>query len=71
MVYFWLFEGPCGGRAFNEQTGPILLSLYPLTHIYVHVKQSDKYFLSSNPKYEEIKLGGPGGPLRRTKFSGQ
>ena len=24
--------------AFNDQTGPILLSSYPLTHIYVHVK---------------------------------
>ena len=23
---------------FNDQTGPILLSSYPLTHIYVHVK---------------------------------
>ena len=22
----------------NDQTGPILLSSYPLTHIYVHVK---------------------------------
>ena len=31
--YLWLFEGP-----FNDQTGPILLSSYPLTHIYVYVK---------------------------------
>ena len=23
---------------FNDRTGPILLSSYPLTHIYVHVK---------------------------------
>ena len=23
---------------FNDQTKPILLSSYPLTHIYVHVK---------------------------------
>ena len=23
---------------FNDQTGPILLSSHPLTHIYVHVK---------------------------------
>ena len=23
---------------FNDQTGPILLSSYPLTHIHVHVK---------------------------------
>ena len=28
--------GPEG--VFNDQTGPILLSSYPLTHIYVHVK---------------------------------
>ena len=33
LGYFW---GPEG--IFNDQTGPILLSSYPLTHIYVHVK---------------------------------
>ena len=33
LSYFW---GPEG--VFNDQTGPILLSSYPLTHIYVHVK---------------------------------
>ena len=32
-VYFGSPEG-----VFNDQTGPILLSSYPLTHIYVHVK---------------------------------
>ena len=30
------FGGPEG--VFNDQTGPILLSSYPLTHIYVHIK---------------------------------
>ena len=45
--------GPEG--VFNYQTGPILLSSYPLTHIYVPGtcqirKQSDKKFLSLNPK---------------------
>ena len=30
------FGGP--ERVFNDQTGLILLSSYPLTHIYVHVK---------------------------------
>ena len=35
-VYFWLFRGPEG--VFNDQTKPILLSSYPLTQIYVHVK---------------------------------
>ena len=34
---FWgYFGGPEG--VFNDQTGHILLSSYPLTHIYVHVK---------------------------------
>ena len=33
IVYF---GGPEG--VFNDQTKPILLSSYPLTHIYVHVK---------------------------------
>ena len=28
--------GPEG--VFNDRTGPILLSSYPLTHIHVHVK---------------------------------
>ena len=34
------FLGYCGGPegVFNDQTKPILLSSYPLTHIYVHVK---------------------------------
>ena len=36
FTYFWPFEGP--GVVFNDQTGPILLSSYPLTHIYVYVK---------------------------------
>ena len=27
-----------GGGGFNDQAGPILLSSYPLTHIYDHVK---------------------------------
>ena len=31
-----VFWGPWG--VFNDQTKPILLSSYPLTHIYVHVK---------------------------------
>ena len=35
--FFWgYFGGPEG--VFNDQTGPILLSSYPLTHIYVYVK---------------------------------
>ena len=32
-IYFWDPEW-----VFNDQTGPILLSSYPPTHIYVHVK---------------------------------
>ena len=40
MYIFGIFWGYFGGpeRVFNDQTGPILLSSYPLTHIYVHVK---------------------------------
>ena len=37
-VYFGLFRGPWGGGVFDDQTGHILLSSYPLTHIYMHVK---------------------------------
>ena len=33
LGYLW---GPEG--VFNDQTGPILLFSYPLTHIYAHVK---------------------------------
>ena len=36
MYILGYFGGPVG--VFNDQTGPILLSSYPLTHIYVHVK---------------------------------
>ena len=37
IYIFWaIWEGHQG--VFNDQTGPILLSSYPLTHIYVHVK---------------------------------
>ena len=28
-----------GGGGFNDQTGPILLSSYPSTHIYVRMKK--------------------------------
>ena len=35
-IFWGYFGGP--ERVFNDQTGPILLSSYPLTHIYVHVK---------------------------------
>ena len=36
MYILGVFWGPEG--VFNDQTKPILLSSYPLTHIYVHVK---------------------------------
>ena len=36
MYILGYFGGPEG--VFNDQTKPILLSSYPLTHIYVHVK---------------------------------
>ena len=34
---FWGILGALRGY-FNDQTKPILLSSYPLTHVYVHVK---------------------------------
>ena len=37
MYILGYFGGTAG--VFIYQTGPILLSSYPLTHIYVHVKQ--------------------------------
>ena len=36
MYILGYLGGPEG--VFNAQTWPILLSSYPLTHIYVHVK---------------------------------
>ena len=36
MYILGYLGGPEG--VFNNRTGPILLSSYPLTHIYVHVK---------------------------------
>ena len=36
MFILGYLGGPEG--VFNGQTGPILVSSYPLTHIYVHVK---------------------------------
>ena len=35
-IFWGYFGGP--EKVFNDQTGSILLSSYPLTHIYVHVK---------------------------------
>ena len=35
-IFWGYFGGPEG--VFNDHTKPILLSSYPLTHIYVHVK---------------------------------
>ena len=35
-IYWAIWEGHQG--VFNDKTGPILLSSYPFTHIYVHVK---------------------------------
>ena len=36
MYILGYLGGPDG--VFNDQTGPIMLSSYPLTYIYVHVK---------------------------------
>ena len=37
QMYILGYLGALRG-VFNDQTGPILLSSYTLTHIYVHVK---------------------------------
>ena len=77
-VYFCLFEGPYGGGAFNDQTGPILLSSNSYLYTCEIRKQSEKS-KSSNPKYERQKiilggggvLGAPYVEPRVTKFSEQ
>ena len=40
-LYLWLYGGPGGGggRGFNNQTGPILVHIYPLFNNNLH----DKY----------------------------
>ena len=73
MCILAIWMGPV--EACNNQTGPILLSNYPLTHIWPYLcickirKQYDKNFLSLNPKYDYYfsYLGGYGGPLRQTQ----
>ena len=67
MYILGYLGGPEG--VFNDQTGPILLSSYPLTHIHVQVKQGNNLigFFNLNPKYEKniyffSYLGVLGGP---------
>ena len=36
-INIWLFGGQ-GGGGFNNQTGPILVHIYPLFYINLHVK---------------------------------
>ena len=71
-VYFGIFWGPWG--VFNYQTEPILLSSYPLTHIYVYVKQGSNLLRILNPKYKNnntffIFGGFWGGSLRQTQVN--
>ena len=74
-VYFGLFRGPLGGLQWSDW--PYLafqLSSHPYPCTCQIRKQSEKKFLSSNPKYEKniyffSYLGGPGGPLRRTQVN--
>ena len=79
-VYFGLFRGPLGGLQWSDW--PYLafqLSSHPYPCTCQIRKQSEKKFLSLNPKYEKIYglffiFGGLGGPYiepRWTKFSGQ
>ena len=74
-VYFGLFRGPLGGLQWSDW--PYLafqLSSHPYPCTCQIRKQSEKKFLSLNPKYEKIYtffsyLGGPGGPLHRTQVN--
>ena len=79
-VYFGLFRGPLGGLQWSDW--PYLafqLSSHPYPCTCQIRKQSEKKFLSLNPKYEKIYtffhiwgvLGGPYIEPRWTKFSGQ
>ena len=37
-LHLWLYGGPGGGGGFNNQTGPILVHIYPLFNNNLHVK---------------------------------
>ena len=75
-VYFGLFGGPWGGWGLQWSDWAYLafqLSSHPYLCTCEIRKQSDKKFLSLNPKYVFI-CGGPRGPYvetRWTKISGQ
>ena len=51
------------GSGFNNQTGSILVHLYPLTYINLHVKYGSNPFLIKiqNMKTNYFSLGGGGG----------
>ena len=73
-VYFGLFRGPWGGLQWSDWAYlAFQLSSHPYLCTSQIRKQSDKKFLSLNPKYEKIYffsyLGGPGGPLCRTQVN--
>ena len=62
---------PEGGLQWSDR---VYLAFQLSSHPYLCTcqvrKQSDKKFLSLNPKYEKFSyLGGPGGPLRRTQVN--
>ena len=74
MYILGVFWGP--GGVFNDQTKTYLafqLSSHPYICTCEISKQSDKTFLSLNPKYEKYIIffifGGPGGALRRTQVN--
>ena len=73
-VYFGLFWGPWGGLQWSDWSYlAFQLSSHPYLCTCQIRKQSDKKFLSLNPKYEKkyffSYLGGPGGPLCRTQVN--
>ena len=74
-LYFGLFRGPWGGLQWSDWAYlAFQLSSHPYPCTCQIRKQSDKKFLSLNPRYEKnilffSYLGGPGEPLRRTEVN--
>ena len=65
-IYIFGGGGPEGG-VFNYQTEPILLSSYPLTHIYVLSNKEAIWVYIQNMNKKLFFIFG--GPLRRTQVN--
>ena len=75
ICIFWLFRGPWGGLQLSDWAYlAFQLSSHPYLCTYQITKQSDKKFLSLDPKYEINLLfffifGGSWGPLCQTQVN--